>query len=123
MIRPAGMDCDPTLLRPDIWADTVVLASGKKITVYRCPFVTAGPVEGTGPDGLPVLRFMYAHFVFGWPAGRLTVEVGHGTLTRRHLLWPDQPLTGRWNAHTLAGFGRRWVHEHLCRFTGTAHQS
>jgi hypothetical protein len=105
------------LLRPDVWADNVILSSGRKITVYRCPFPVEGPVEAVGSGGRPELRFMYAHFVFTWAQGSPTVDVGHGTVRDHHPLWADQPVAGVWCGRVLVRFGRVWTRSHLSRFT------
>lgn len=103
-------------LGPDVVAERVTLNNGNKITTYRCPYPSEGPVETRVNGQPPTLAFMYAHFVFTWPQGSTRVDVAHGTIATSTPLWPEQSISGEWAPRTLAAFGERWALSHLARF-------
>ncbi len=100
---------------PNVIAEQFLMSTGKKVTVYRCPYPSEGPVLVR--LGLwDALKFMYAHFVFTWPDGTSRVHISHGTIERSWTLWQDHPIEGRWSAESLVRFGRSWTHRHLEKF-------
>lgn len=103
-------------LQPGVVTETVTLKDGKETTAYRCPFISQGPMRITADGEQPALRYMYAHFVFTWPAGSTRVEIGHGTVERSMALWDDQPVPGEWCERSLVQFAQCWVRHHLARF-------
>lgn len=103
-------------LHPDVVAEQFALENGKKITVYRCPYPSEGPVCLRSPQQPAVLRYMYAHFVFTWAEGSSRLDIGHGTIERSAPMWKDQPISGEWSANSLARFGYSWTVRHLRKY-------
>lgn len=99
---------------PNLIAEQFLLSTGKKVTVYRCPYPSEGPVH-VRLGKFQVLTFMYAHFVT-WPEGTCRVDISHGTIEGSWPLWQDHPIEGRWSADSLVRFGRSWTHRHLETF-------
>jgi len=102
--------------------ERVALANGKKMTVYRCPYPSEGPVRSTTQGVESAWKYMYAHFVFTWPEGTARVDISHGTVEQSVPLWKAQPISGEWSARTLAYFGEVWARHHLARFRLTRHE-
>lgn len=104
------------VLPPGVVARTFTYRSGRTETIYISPFPTEGPIKVTDADGHVAWMFMYAHFVFTWLDGASHVAIAHGTIAgNRIAIWSDIAIRGRWSAHVLSEFGRRWVQEQLDR--------
>ncbi|WP_246257761.1 hypothetical protein [Amycolatopsis anabasis] len=97
--------------------ETFVDCKGREHVVFRVPYPSEGPVLVAARSGERALVYMYAHFVFTWVEGMTQVNIAHGTIQgNRMRLWDGIPIRGRWDSETLAGFGQRWVREHLAKF-------
>lgn len=105
-------------LPPGVRAETFTYANGKQDTIYLAPFESDGP-RLLADDGLCVLCYAYAAYVFRWPEGTAQLDVGHGTIDDHMELFRGISITGRWCPGRLAAFGQRWAHQQFARFAGS----
>jgi hypothetical protein len=105
----------PTHVPPGVQAELFTGANGRKVTIYRAPYRSYGPVL-SDESGTHVLYYMYAEYVFRWPERTTQVDIGHGTIGNHMELRKGVTISGRWTPGRLTEFAQYWVTEHLRKF-------
>lgn len=108
---------DEPILPPGVWAETYTYSNGKTEIIYKRKMSEEGPHTVTDGRRVRHLVYMYGHWVFAWPEGAKTVNIGFGSIDSHKVEYRDVPIALAWAPESLIEFGRKWRRQLISRVT------